>query len=194
MVAAGQTVVRLARSGALEVAANVPEQVVSRLKVGQPVDIELWSAAGSPSAGQIRELAQSADPATRTYALRVSVSAPPKTMQIGMTATVRINDNSQPDLIHLPLSAYVENNGAQGRLGVRRGERQCWFSAGEAGRLPAQRNPDQRWPEARRARGDGGGGAAARRSEGEAAGRTAGLSPSPGADGGVGHAGRLSRP
>ncbi len=114
VVAAGQTVVRLARSGALEVAANVPEQLVSRLKVGQPVDVELWSAAGSPSAGQIRELAQSADPATRTYALRVSVAAPPKTMQIGMTATVRIIDNSQPDLIHLPLSAYVENNGAQG--------------------------------------------------------------------------------
>lgn len=114
VVAAGQIVVRLARSGALEVAANVPEQLVGSLKVGQPVEVMLWSGGGAPTAGKIRELAQSADPATRTYALRVSVDAPPKTMQIGMTASLRIVDDSLPSLIHLPLSAYVENAGAQG--------------------------------------------------------------------------------
>lgn len=114
VVAAGQVVVRLARSGTLEVAANVPEQLVSTLKVGQPVEVMLWSGGGAATPGRIRELAQSADPATRTYALRVTVDTPPKTMQIGMTASVRIVDDSQPALIHLPLSAYVENAGAQG--------------------------------------------------------------------------------
>jgi len=114
VVSAGQIVVRLARRGALEIAANVPEQLVGRLKAGQPVEVMLWAGGGAASAGRVRELAQSADPATRTYALRVSVDAPPDAMQIGMTASVRIVDGQQPALIHLPLSAYVENAGAQG--------------------------------------------------------------------------------
>lgn len=114
VVSAGQVVVRLARSGTLEVAANVPEQLVGRLKPGAPVDILLWAGGGTSTRGHIRELAQSADPATRTYALRVSIDTPPATMQIGMTATVRIVDDGLPALIHLPLSAYVENAGAQG--------------------------------------------------------------------------------
>ena len=114
VVAAGQTVVRLARSGAMEVAANAPEQLVKSLKVGQTVEVMLWSAGNAPIKGRIRELAQSADPATRTYALRVSVEAPPETMQIGMTASVRIIDDSLPALIHLPLASYVESGGVQG--------------------------------------------------------------------------------
>ncbi len=114
VVAAGQTVVRLARSGAMEIAANAPEQLIQRLKVGQPVEVLLWSANGKPIKGRIRELAQSADAATRTYALRVSVENPPAAMQLGMTASVRIVDDSLPALIHLPLTAYVESGGAQG--------------------------------------------------------------------------------
>lgn len=114
VVTAGQTVVRLAQRGTMEIAANVPEQTVDRLSVGQPVQVLMWSANGVPIAGTIRELAQSADPATRTYAMRVRVDAPPKSMQLGMTASVRIVDDSLPGLIHLPLTAYVENQGQQG--------------------------------------------------------------------------------
>lgn len=114
VVGAGQPVVRLARSGALEVATAVPEPLLQRLKVGQPVEVMLWTSGPKAYPGRVRELAQAADAATRTYALRVSVDEPPAAMQIGMTASVRIIDGSVPPLIHLPLSAYVEQAGQQG--------------------------------------------------------------------------------
>ncbi len=114
VVAAGQTIVRLARAGTMEVAANVPEQLLGSLKAGAPVTVMLWTVAGRDFAGRIRELASSADPATRTYALRVTVDAPPPEMQLGMTASVRIPGPAQPSLIHLPLTAYVEQQGVHG--------------------------------------------------------------------------------
>jgi multidrug efflux system membrane fusion protein len=114
VVGAGQIVARLARSGTIEVAANVPELLVQRLKVGQPVEVMLWTSGDAVYPGRIRELAQSADPATRTYALRVSVDEPPARMQLGMTASIRIVDAAVPSLFHLPMSAWIESGGQQG--------------------------------------------------------------------------------
>ena len=114
VVAAGQTVLRLAHSGEIEVASNVPEDQVARLRVGMPVQVSLWSSSGLQIPGTIRELASSADPATRTYTLRVSVPQPPPEMKLGMTASVRIPISGLPKLIHLPLSALVEQQGKKG--------------------------------------------------------------------------------
>ena len=114
VVGAGQTVLRLAHSGEIEVASNVPEDQVARVHAGMAVQVSLWAGGGAPIAGSIRELASSADPATRTYALRVSVPQPPPQMKLGMTASVRIPLSGLPKLIHLPLSALVEQQGKRG--------------------------------------------------------------------------------
>lgn len=114
VVAAGQTIVRLAQAGTMEVAANIPEQLLSSLKPGAPVKVALWTVDGRDFAGRIRELASSADPATRTYSLRVTVDAPPPEMRLGMTASVRIPGPELPSLIHLPTSAYTEQRGVHG--------------------------------------------------------------------------------
>ena len=114
VVAAGQTIVRLAQSGSMEVATHVPEQAVGAIKPGAAVKLTLWTLDGRDFDGHVRELASSADPATRTYALRVTVDAPPPEMQLGMTASVRIPGPELPPLIHLPLSAYIEQQGIHG--------------------------------------------------------------------------------
>jgi len=114
VVAAGQTVLRLARAGEIEVASSVPEDQVGRMHEGMPVQVSLWAGGGAPIAGSIRELASSADPATRTYTLRVSVPQPPAEMKLGMTASVRIPLGGLPKLIHLPLGALIEQQGKQG--------------------------------------------------------------------------------
>jgi len=113
VVAAGQTVVRLAHSGEIEVATSVPEDQVGRMRVGMPVQVALWSAPGVPAQGRIRELASSADAATRTYAVRVSVPEPPPQMKLGMTATVSIPLEG-PKLVHIPMPALVEQQGQKG--------------------------------------------------------------------------------
>lgn len=113
VVAAGQTVVRLAHSGEVEVATSVPEDQVGRMRVGMPVQIGLWSAPGVPAQGSIRELASSADAATRTYAVRVSVPQPPPQMKLGMTATVSFPLEG-PKLVRIPMAALVEQQAQKG--------------------------------------------------------------------------------
>ncbi|WP_199720557.1 efflux RND transporter periplasmic adaptor subunit [Stagnimonas aquatica] len=114
VVAAGQPVIQIARRGEIEVAAAIPEDRVSSLSVGMPVTVSLWSQPGKSYAGRIRELSSAADPYARTYALRISVAEPPPEMKLRMTATVSIPLPGQPDLIHLPSSAMVTQDGKAG--------------------------------------------------------------------------------
>lgn len=114
VVAAGQVVIRLAQAGEIEIATDVPEQLVGDLKVGQPVSVSLWAAGEKTYAGKIRELSSSADAATRTYPLRVSVDPVPSEMRLGMTASVRIARSGLPELIHVPISAMIEQGGKIG--------------------------------------------------------------------------------
>jgi len=113
VVTAGQTVMRLAHSGEIEIATSVPEDQVGRMRVGLPVQVALWSAPGVPAQGSIRELASSADSATRTYAVRVAVLQPPPQMKLGMTATVSVPLEG-PKLVRIPMMALVEQREQKG--------------------------------------------------------------------------------
>lgn len=114
VVAAGQVVVRLAQAGEMEVAANIPESQLHGLATGAPVEVTLWAGGAQRLPAKIRELAASADPATRTYSMRVSVSAPPATMRLGMTASVVVPNPTTPNLIRVPLTAYTQYQGQAG--------------------------------------------------------------------------------
>lgn len=114
VVAAGQPVVQLARSGAIEIAAAIPEDQVNFMREGMPVTVSLWSQANKTYAGTVRELSSAADPHTRTYAVRVSVAQPPPEMKLRMTASIAIPLQGLPDLIHLPAPAMVTQQGKAG--------------------------------------------------------------------------------
>lgn len=109
VVAAGQPVLRLAHAGELEVVVNAPESRLARFKPGSPVSISLWASPGSPFAGRVREVAGGADPATRTYAVRISAIKPPPAAKIGMTANVVFADGDDPNLVLLPLTALARD-------------------------------------------------------------------------------------
>src|SRR5690606_34211886 len=72
VVAAGQTVFTLAADGEREVLFSLPEKSLAHLRIGQPVEVELWSRPGQRFAGTLRELSPAADPQSRTFAARVS--------------------------------------------------------------------------------------------------------------------------
>ena len=114
VVSAGQVVMQLARDGEMEVATDVPEQLVDGLKVGQAMKVSLWVADGQNCDGILRELSSSADPATRTYRARIKIGNPPSGIRLGMTASVRIPRAGVPDLMHIPLTAFTERDGRQG--------------------------------------------------------------------------------
>jgi len=85
-LAAGQVMFRVARPEALDALADVPESVVAGLRTGMPATVTLTSSRGTV-AGRIREVSPAADPATRTYRVKVALGAS-NGARIGMTARV----------------------------------------------------------------------------------------------------------
>ncbi len=114
VVASGQPVVQIARSGAIEVAAAIPEDRVNTVREGMAVQVALWTASGKTYPGTVRELSSAADPLTRTYALRVAVPNAPPEMRLRMTASVVIPLEGLPDLIHIPAASMVTQGGKAG--------------------------------------------------------------------------------
>ena len=115
VVAAGTPVVRVAMDGARDVVFAVPEGRVVAMKIGLPVQVRGWAAAGTPEAsataaptlpGQVREVAASADPVTRTYLVKVALAAQPVVPALGATVTVLVAGQAQAaQVLKLPTSA-----------------------------------------------------------------------------------------
>jgi membrane fusion protein, multidrug efflux system len=72
VVAAGAPVVRIAQDGPRDVVFNVPEDKVGQIAAGSEVAVRGW-AGNASMAGHVREVAASADAATRTFQVKVSI-------------------------------------------------------------------------------------------------------------------------
>ena len=90
VIAAGQAVMKLARTEEREVVISVAENQASALQVGAPARISLWSQPQKTYAGRVREIAPAADALTRTYLVKVSVLNADAGLRWGMTANVGI--------------------------------------------------------------------------------------------------------
>ena len=112
VVAAGQTVFTLSGDRGREVAIALPESRIRDFRVGQPVQVELWSAPGRRLPGTIREIAPAADPQARTYAARVALPAEAaQAVDLGQSARVYAQDDAAATL-SVPLSAVQRRNGS----------------------------------------------------------------------------------
>lgn len=106
VVAAGQTVFVLAVDGEREVAINLPEHNIERFKVGQAVEVSLWSQSDRRFAGEIREIAPSADSRSRTYAARVAFRTATIAAELGQSARVYMHSSTDSEYA-VPLSAVT---------------------------------------------------------------------------------------
>jgi membrane fusion protein, multidrug efflux system len=111
VVSAGQTIITLAHAGETEIAVAVPEQDTGYLAIGQRAKITLWAGPRVSLEGRIREIAGQADPASRTYAVRVTVSGAPQIMRLGMTASVALRMDDEAAGVMVPLTALTESEG-----------------------------------------------------------------------------------
>ena len=90
VVAAGQSVVRVAQLGEKEIAVNVPERVVALMKQATGFAATMDAVADKTYTAKLRELSPAADPASRTYSARLSITDDDGALKIGMSATVRL--------------------------------------------------------------------------------------------------------
>lgn len=110
VVAAGTPIAVVARDGEKEVAIAVPEQDVVRFAKDQAVDVRFWADADLRLAGRVREIAGAADPASRTYAIRITLPAD-ASVRLGMTATVEAKVPVAAGSVVVPLAALAEAGG-----------------------------------------------------------------------------------
>lgn len=90
VVAAGQVVIRVAQLGEREIVVNVPERAVAQMRKATGFTVAVDAVPGKTFPARLRELSPAADPASRTYAARLSVTDVAGDLSIGMSATVRL--------------------------------------------------------------------------------------------------------
>lgn len=107
VVAAGQSIMRLAHAGEMDVVLNAPENQLARFKVGEEVSVTLWADPKTIFPARIREVAGGADAVTRTFSVKVAVAKPPPGVQVGMTANVAFKPQANEAMVLLPLTALA---------------------------------------------------------------------------------------
>ena len=98
VVAAGQTVVKLARDGAREAEVFLPEGEPAPARRGA-ASATLYAEGEATYPARLRELSATADPATRTYRARYILSGGGEAAPLGATVTLRLKP-AEPAVPH----------------------------------------------------------------------------------------------
>ncbi len=110
VVAAGQSVVRVAQVRERDVVVNVPERDMAQARRIERWQVLLPIRPDEPIPAKVREIAPLADPASRTFAVRLTLQADAPGAEWGMSAVVRAVGASQPQF-RLPLSVLWSKDG-----------------------------------------------------------------------------------
>ena len=106
VVQAGQMIVQLARQGGRDAVFDVPALLLRSAPSDPEVTIRLTDDPAVRAVGRVREVAPQADPVTRTFEVKVSLTDPPAAMRLGSTVTGSIHLDSEA-VIAIPASALT---------------------------------------------------------------------------------------
>ncbi|MGE3849492.1 MAG: efflux RND transporter periplasmic adaptor subunit [Gammaproteobacteria bacterium] len=112
VVAAGQPVIRLAHAGPREARIDLPETF--RPALGSSATAERYGMEGGRGLATLRELSQSADPVSRTFEARYTLSEAAADAPLGSTITLQIPDPDGVATMEVPLSALADNGSGSG--------------------------------------------------------------------------------
>ncbi|WP_417711854.1 efflux RND transporter periplasmic adaptor subunit [Roseibium aggregatum] len=109
VVAAGETILTLARLDAKDAIVDIPEDLIAQFK-GRTFEVTLQAFQAPPVTAHIREIAPRADSVTRSLRIRMTLETPPPSFRLGALVTARpvgIADET----ITLPQTALLEEGG-----------------------------------------------------------------------------------
>ena len=111
-VHAGQMVVKLARPDEKDGVFNIAETAFTEISE-TPLEALVWPLSNPDLTveGVVREISPVADPATRTYTVKVTLKNSPQQLRFGMSIAGRLKGQTAL-AVALPLSAVFEKNGA----------------------------------------------------------------------------------
>jgi len=111
VVAAGQTVVKLAHAGPREAAVYLPETI--RPALGSVVRATLYGGTNSVRA-RLRQLSDAADPSTRTFEARYVLGGVAAKAPLGATVTIQIPNSANSDSMQVPLASITDRGQGPG--------------------------------------------------------------------------------
>lgn len=106
VVSAGEAVIRLARAGQREASVQLPETL--RPAVGSEAQATLYGAGSEPVTARLRQLADVADPMTRTYEARYVLEGALASAPLGATVTLSLTSKATQPLLQVPLAAVYD--------------------------------------------------------------------------------------
>lgn len=116
VVAAGQTVIRLAQAGPREAVLNLPEGF--RPALGTQAEATVYAVTGSgataASPARLRQLSDAADPASRTYEARFVLEGEAAQAPLGSTVTLRLISDAAGGGAAVPVGAIRDGGQATG--------------------------------------------------------------------------------
>ena len=111
VVAAGQTVVKLAHSGPREAAVNLPETL--RPALGSTAYATLYGSTMRVPV-RLRQLSGAADAQTRTFEARYVLEGAAANAPLGATVTVHLSDSVGIDMLQVPVAAVLDQGKGPG--------------------------------------------------------------------------------
>ena len=117
---AAQPIAEIANLDRVELAANVPSEHLSRVKVGQTVSVSTDAYPGRTFAGAILAIAPAVDPATNAALVRIRVTNGGGLLKVGLFAEARVRLGEHAGALVVPPSALVRD---QRGAGLRRDRR-----------------------------------------------------------------------
>lgn len=110
VVSPGQPVVQLASTRERDAVFNVSERLYTTVPSDVQVEVALVSDPSIKIIGPVRDASPTADPATRTYRVRIALPNAPEAMALGAAVTGRVVLPGKP-LIVVPSSALTSEDG-----------------------------------------------------------------------------------
>ena len=105
----GLPVVTVAQVNILRLRVPVPESLAAKVKIGDVADVHV-QATGEHFTGKVTRFTGSLDPSTRTMQVEIDVPNSNYHLQPGMYADVRLDANSRPDALTVPVEAIQRSD------------------------------------------------------------------------------------
>ncbi len=109
MASAGHPVFQIVELDPVEIAVGVPETDVPLVRLGQTAAVQVPALPGETFEGAVRMINVAADPATRTYVVRIRVPNPTRKLRVGMIAEAQIRTGRMLDAMTLPGESVVHD-------------------------------------------------------------------------------------
>jgi multidrug efflux pump subunit AcrA (membrane-fusion protein) len=115
-VPAGAPVLSIVNLNPAKVRVGVPEAEIGKVKRGAKAEVSLPSLGARNFEGEVGIIGVSAEPASRTYTVKIIVPNPGPVLLAGMVAEARISGSAKTRVLTIPAEAVVRD--PQGATGV----------------------------------------------------------------------------